>query len=333
MTKKKSSGRASASTTPSKSTALWFAHDYATLAVQCRDGKATNTSRSKVWKVLFGYDDFTGTDRLEAQQREKKYKVLLLHHCSLMDGVNVAEEEPTAIDRDIARTKKSLQFFAGGKDYSSRQPSDFSAPQQALRRVLHTADASLSTGKECRWYFQGVNEIAAQLLVVFTDSRLSRLNTSVEADVFWCTSILTRQLMDPSGLPLSIKYFRVLLDDVSGEVWRHLKTLDAGLVDGLAVRWFTALFSYEFDSSSLLRVWDFLFSFGKYVKVAAAYVGTAMCIRAKRPLLDTVSIEDAWPLLSTKRDLEMTENILTFASTLMTSVPFSKLEKLVVATS
>lgn len=332
--------------------------NFFTVALRSRGGLSPS-SRPEVWKVLIGYDTLEGIEEVERVQREKQYRELLYRRCWLDGDLNVVSDKSKSnvIDLDVARTQVRAEFYSGGKDYSVPDTSSaFSKPQQALRRILHTLCAPLEEGHHHRnnrasisrasgmekqkkknmgpsqCYVQGMNEIAGLLLYAFARGEVKRCTETVEADTFWCLHFMLLYV-HPNESSTKVDHFMKLLRHCSPELYAHLESIDSMILQSCATRWMIALFTQDFSVTESLRVWDFLLSFGKQFGDAMLYVAVAICLVKQKKLLSSCQVEEIIPCLKAFDDGSLVCCVLEEATTLMTSFPFSNLQRLVKKTS
>eukprot|EP01062_Namystynia_karyoxenos_P049401 TRINITY_DN37834_c0_g1_i1.p1 TRINITY_DN37834_c0_g1~~TRINITY_DN37834_c0_g1_i1.p1 ORF type:complete len:902 (+),score=283.61 TRINITY_DN37834_c0_g1_i1:74-2707(+) len=216
-----------------------------------------------------------------------------------------ASETLTRIDADIPRTLPAEAFWhlahagesAEGGAACAGEPARDELPgsprlrrnHHRLRRVL-LVYAGLNPGLG---YVQGMNEIAAHLMMCLSDDPATD-SSLLEADTFFCFSALLTHLGnnfcraldgDASGLRGTMEAFTRCL--AACDLPTAQKLEEQGLrPEYYAMRWLTLMFSQEFrDRSKVLRVWDYLLSQIDTLQQALVHVATALVVALRERLL------------------------------------------------
>jgi hypothetical protein len=120
----------------------------------------------------------------------------------------------------------------------------------------------------------------------------SSVSAAVEADVFFCVQTMNSYLGDTfcraldttaTGVTGVMRTFNVLLYCCDPEMYRFLEKLNCP-PELYAFRWITVAFTQEFLLPEVLRVWDFLLSFGNDIKAALFFTAITMLILAREQL-------------------------------------------------
>lgn len=160
------------------------------------------------------------------------------------------------IDRDVKRTHPDIPFF-NSEDGSS------AATQDAMRRILFVF-AKLNPGIR---YVQGMNEVLAPLLYVFSTDPDKDSAAHAEPDAFFCFSLLLSdfrdhfcQQLDNSvvGIRSTITRLVQILRRQDPELWRHLEFVSKVNPQFYSFRWITLLLTQDFEFNDILRIWDSL---------------------------------------------------------------------------
>eukprot|EP00758_Cryptobia_borreli_P011115 Tbor_TRINITY_DN5628_c0_g1::TRINITY_DN5628_c0_g1_i1::g.8357::m.8357 len=249
--------------------------------------------RRVYWKVLIGFLPPTPGD-WEATEKQKleEYKKLLNDVCELDENGNVANSNDShRIDVDIPRTLPTMHFFAcEDKESENGIPKMFSDSQQTLRRILFAISA-LNRGLG---YVQGMNELVAHFLITFSGGKLSNLNSQVESEAFFCFQTLLGYIGDnfcreldfdkDMGVSNTIGGFSILFKFCDPELFKHMEACEV-MPEYYAFRWITLLMTQEFSVPDVLRIWDFLLSFGDDLNYALYYTSVSMLISVREDLL------------------------------------------------
>ncbi|CAD2217984.1 GTPase activator-like protein [Angomonas deanei] len=166
-----------------------------------------------------------------------------------------------------------------------------------------------------------MNEFVALLLYAFSQGSTARLDRRVEADCFFCFQTLLGFLGDDfcraldqdsdTGVHTTMRQFDNSLRLFDPEVLEHLCSLGV-TSEHYALRWLLLLFIHELDLQHVLRIWDFLLSFGDELRSAAFFVAAAMCHNLRDTILASESISDVIPHLHRYPGDQM-ENVLRIA--------------------
>jgi len=264
--------------------------------------------RSTAWKVLLGYlpyDSAAWEDHLHTQRQ--LYTTLLSevsvrpsHDTDDTTGsINKVTDHPLhddedrslwakfwsdallldSIQKDVIRTYPDLKFFL---DSEGRH-------QEAMQNILFLY-AKLNPGIK---YVQGMNELVGTLYYVFAnDQNDDSWVSSVEADTFFCFSLLMSEIRD-----MYIHNMDNTSTGISGRIQRFidiLRTYDPVVCDLLidqgidpsfySLRWITTLLSREFDLLDTIRLWDSLLG-DRNREEFLAYICCAMVLEQRESLM------------------------------------------------
>jgi hypothetical protein len=160
---------------------------------------------------------------------------------------------------------------------------------------------------QCRFLLQGLNYVAALLLLVM----------KTEEDAFWMLAVLLENVLvrdcyttNLSGCHVEQRVFKDLLAQKCSRIATHLEDMgfDVSLV---ATEWFLCLFSKSLPSETTLRVWDVLFYEGAKVLFHAAL---AIFKMKENELLMTHQVGDVINILQkTSHQLFDPDELLTVA--------------------
>lgn len=139
-------------------------------------------------------------------------------------------------------------------------------------------------------YRQGMNELAAPFLLVFSEERGADLS-DVEADAYFCFDIVMTEMTrcyalvetETDGIEQQLREFQALFRIKDPELERHFEQLKVE-PRFYALRWLRLWLAQEFIFPDLLELWDsFLTSEQRLCWVR--YVSVAMLIRTREALL------------------------------------------------
>ncbi|CAM8945903.1 unnamed protein product [Rhodiola kirilowii] len=185
------------------------------------------------------------------------------------------------IDRDLQRTHPDLKFFSGETSLSRRN-------RESMRNIL-LLFAKLNPAIR---YVQGMNEVLAPLLFVFSTDTDEQNAANAEADSFACFVRLLSDSVDhfcqqldnsPVGIHSTLARLSDLLRANDEELWRHLEYTTKVNPQFYAFRWITLLLTQEFDFQSILRIWDSLLSnpFGIQDMLLRICCAMLLCVKSR----------------------------------------------------
>uniref|UniRef100_A0A7N0UZF6 Rab-GAP TBC domain-containing protein n=1 Tax=Kalanchoe fedtschenkoi TaxID=63787 RepID=A0A7N0UZF6_KALFE len=162
------------------------------------------------------------------------------------------------IDRDLQRTHPDMKFFSGETSLSRKN-------RESMRNIL-LLFAKLNPAIR---YVQGMNEVLAPLIYVFSTDTDEQNAANAEADSFACFVRILSDSVDhfcqqldnsPAGIHATLSRLSDILRVNDEELWRHLEYTTKVNPQFYAFRWITLLLTQEFDFRSILRIWDSLLS-------------------------------------------------------------------------
>lgn len=251
-------------------------------------GSPDGRARALAWKLLSGY---LPPDRADwepcLRSARARYWDLVAAHAAMPGpadddhplcvtagsqwGAHFADADARAqISRDAARTHPDHARFDGLRD--------------GLQRLLFVHS------KETSPYLQGMNELAAPLLVVFAEASTFADAGDVEADAFFCFNAVMREASvgfvddaDGEGLGRQLQEMQTLLRVKDPRLEAHLVALGVD-VRFFGVRWIRLWLAREFPLDDLLRVWDSLLT-AEQTLPWLRFVCVAMIVRIRDELL------------------------------------------------
>jgi TBC1 domain family member 13 len=254
-------------------------------------------ARPAAWKLLTGYipPDRVDWEPVLATKRAAYWQIVAEHtvdpsvsspagdHPLCVDtGSRWAEyfrdrDLREVIDKDVVRTHADLHRFAPLRD--------------ALRRILFVYSKT-DGAAACGGYRQGMNELAAPLLLCFADAPFADLSDA-EADAYFCfevimsdmASLYVAKASETIGVGRHLQELKALLCIKDPRLEAHLSQLE---IDPrfYALRWGRLWLAREFTLPDLFRIWDSLFA--TEIRLPwLRYVCVAMLIRIREELLST----------------------------------------------
>lgn len=263
--------------------------------------------RPDYWRAMIGYlpplrSEWDAIRVMKSQE----YIDIVRNVCKLEDdGFTVSPgKDVHRIDVDIPRTMPSLHFFAcEDTEIVDGTPVTFSSTQQSLRRILHT----LARVNKGFGYVQGMNELVGHLLFTFAEGKACNVNQEVEADTFFCFQSMLSILGDnfcrsldfdrETGVMSTMRTFDRLVEFCDPELWDHITNVCQIRPEFYAFRWLTLLLTQEFLVPDVLRIWDYLLSFGSNMSAALYYFAIGMLIHQREELLAMENMSQMLPFL------------------------------------
>lgn len=167
--------------------------------------------------------------------------------------------------------------------------------REALVRILYC----WSIRRPASGYVQGINDLVTPFYSIFLSEYNDGYSTSVtvsqeelqrvEADSFWCLSLLLDSIQDnytssQSGIARQLKLLEDILLRVDSPLVTHLSEQNVLLVQ-FAFRWMNCLLLREFPLHMIERLWDTYLSEENSFRDFHVYVCAAFLRRWSLPLL------------------------------------------------
>jgi hypothetical protein len=159
-------------------------------------------------------------------------------------------------------------------------------------------------------YVQGINDLAAPLILVFLAQYIPHPNQDniyeisekdieeidyenlirVEADTFWCLSKLVDDIQDnytemQPGVHKILHKMKKLIEQRDEAALAHLEQLDINFMD-FAYRWVSCYLTREFSIGQIVRLWDTYFSEDEGFSQFHCYVCTALFLQFAKDFKD-----------------------------------------------
>jgi hypothetical protein len=211
--------------------------------------------RSVLWKLLLNYlpsnvnewKDYI-TDKREDY---RNLKTDLLHD----EGDQQFKQVQDEIIKDIKRTKTHMHFFfMPSKEDQNETNADVMSRILYIFALLHP-DIK---------YVQGMNEILSPIFYCFSNDPNPFFSNTIEADVFYCFENLMLEIKEifikekdytANGIHAKIRYIDKMLEFIDSELHEHFRVQNIE-VEYFAFRWYTLLFTQEFNMPDIMRIWD-----------------------------------------------------------------------------
>lgn len=247
-------------------------------------GELNPALRADVWKLLLSYvpADKARREQVIGSKRQEYYTAIetLYADAATLDQVLVRD-----IAKDIPRTHPEIPLFRN------------ESFQHSMSRLLYVWSAM---HKACG-YVQSLNEICSPLLAVLLrrydpevlekefEEITEEVLREVEADAYWCLSIVLRKIQDfylphMPGVQRCLNQMEDLVRRIQPDLAIHIKNegIDFHV---FGVRWLSCMFLREFPFQLSLRVWDSLISDENGFARFSVYFAVALLIYWREDLL------------------------------------------------
>lgn len=239
--------------------------------------------RAEVWKLLLSYLPAEKSRREQALQnkRQEYYTAIDAYYNQCEIDRNLVKD----IAKDIPRTHPEIPLFRN---------ADF---QQSMSRLLYV----WSKKHPACGYVQSLNEICSPFLAVLMsrydpqactkvpDQLSETVLEEVEADAFWCLSIVLRKIQDfylphMPGVQRCVIQIEDLVRRLQPDLASHIKHEGVDF-HVFGVRWLSCMFLREFPFRLSLRIWDSLIAEENGFSQFSIYFAVALIIHWKEELL------------------------------------------------
>ncbi|XP_021914957.1 TBC1 domain family member 15 [Zootermopsis nevadensis] len=203
--------------------------------------------RYEVWKFLLGYFpwDSTHADRQKLRkQKVEEYFQMKLQWRSVTPGQEQRfsdfRERKSLVEKDVTRTDRTVQFFAGENNKNLQTLSDI-----LMTYVMYNFDLG---------YVQGMSDLLSPILCLMTD----------EVDAFWCfvgfmDKVCSNFELDQAGMKQQLQQLYCLLSVTLPDLATYLEKHDSGNMF-FCFRWLLVLFKREFLHQDIMRLWEVLWT-------------------------------------------------------------------------
>ena len=183
-------------------------------------------------------------------------------------------------DEIVLKADYAIEFT---KNTKNKIENNFESHADVLTRILYIFAKEFPKIR----YVQGMNEILAIIYYQFCldndcdNHQFDEYNQiglhlkeheKIEADSYMCFKSLMEEIQDlfirekdqsRSGIQTKIKGVNLLLRETSKEIYNHM--VDNGVeIQFFMFRWYTLLFTQEYEMPDVLRLWDSLLSFVQF---------------------------------------------------------------------
>ncbi|KAG0169620.1 GTPase activating protein [Apophysomyces sp. BC1034] len=213
--------------------------------------------RIEAWKFLLGIYPWDSTfDEREAIRRSKaeeyyEIKAMWFNHMEVRDTKEFKDEKHR-IDKDVHRTDRSIDFFAG-EDLPNPDP-DMSVGTNANLEIMKDILVTYNFHNTELGYVQGMSDLLAPLFVAMGD----------EAMAFWgfvrfMDRVQSNFFTDQSGMHSQLKTLDALIQFMDPPLYKHFeKTETTNLF--FCFRWLLVWFKREFAWEDVIRLWEVLWT-------------------------------------------------------------------------
>ncbi|XP_049939732.1 TBC1 domain family member 15 isoform X1 [Schistocerca serialis cubense] len=203
--------------------------------------------RLDVWKYLLGYYPWTSTEEERQQIKRNKtdeYYQMKLQWRTITPSQELRfsdfRERKSLIEKDVNRTDRTIQFFAGDNNCNLQVLSDV-----LMTYVMYNFDLG---------YVQGMSDLLSPILVI--------MNNEVEA--FWCfvgfmDKVFSNFELDQAGMKLQLQQLHTLLAAAEPQLATYLDQNDSANMF-FCFRWLLVLFKREFPLHDVMRLWEVLWT-------------------------------------------------------------------------
>ena len=233
--------------------------------------------RSLCWKILLKYiplnieiwEQFLDKKREEYELLKKKiYKKKHLkiknHPLDIntnldLDIINKDNKLNDIINRDLNRTRTEIPFFNEPSKKNNKETN-----YDVLHRILFIYAKEHSN----IYYIQGLNEIVAIIYYAFSQDKNPYFYNESEADTYYCFENLLKDFNNfykedfynsENGIKKQIDYIKFMVKNLEHDIYYSFKELKIDIYL-FVFRWYSLLFSQEFNLNCVMKLWDNIFS-------------------------------------------------------------------------
>ncbi|KAH8237780.1 hypothetical protein KR032_000066 [Drosophila birchii] len=210
-------------------------------------GGIVHSLRPEVWKFLLNYYQWSDT-QVERIERRKQKSVEYYNMKAQWLAMTTTQEanfsgyreRKCQIEKDVKRTDRTLQFFAGEDN------PNLSLLQGILMTyVMYNFDLG---------YVQGMSDLLAPILEMQVN----------EVDAFWCFAgfmelVLTNFDMDQAGMKTQFAQLRRLIEFANAPLFHYMRSHDSDNMY-FCFRWLIVWYKRELSNEDVLRLWECLWT-------------------------------------------------------------------------
>ncbi|KAH8352409.1 hypothetical protein KR084_003953 [Drosophila pseudotakahashii] len=210
-------------------------------------GGIVHSLRAEVWKFLLNYYRWSDTqvERIERRKQRSIEYYNMKAQWLAMTTVQEANfcgyrERKCQIEKDVKRTDRSLQFFAG-----ENNPNLDLLQGILMTYVMYNFDLG---------YVQGMSDLLAPILEIQVN----------EVDAFWCfvgfmELVFTNFDMDQAGMKTQFAQVRRLIEFANAPLFNYMRSHDSDNMY-FCFRWLLVWYKRELSNEDVLKLWECLWT-------------------------------------------------------------------------
>ncbi|XP_072396962.1 TBC1 domain family member 15 isoform X2 [Diabrotica undecimpunctata] len=210
-------------------------------------GGVTPSLRPEVWKFLLDYFPWSSTEaerqKLQAVKSDEYYNMKLQWKRMTKvqeDNFSDYRERKSLIEKDVNRTDRTLDFYAGDNNANLQTLNDI-----LMTYIMYNFDLG---------YVQGMSDLLSPILMLLDN----------EVDSFWCfvgfMNKVSRNFdIDQAGMKDQLGNLHTLLAFVNPQLANYLDTHDSGNMF-FCFRWLLVWFKRELSQEDVMRFWEVLWT-------------------------------------------------------------------------
>lgn len=210
-------------------------------------GGVTPSLRNEVWKFLLEYYPWSSTETERQQLVQTKideYYNMKLQWKRMTkvqeDNFSDYRDRKSLIEKDVNRTDRTLDFFAGENNSNLQMLNDI-----LMTYVMYNFDLG---------YVQGMSDLLSPILQLLRN----------EVDAFWCfvgfmNKLISNFDIDQAGMKEQLNNLYTLLAFVDPKMSDYLDKHDSGNMF-FCFRWLLVWFKRELSQEDAMRLWEVLWT-------------------------------------------------------------------------
>ncbi|XP_017151498.1 TBC1 domain family member 17 [Drosophila miranda] len=210
-------------------------------------GGISHALRSKAWKYLLNYYHWSDTEAERIERRKLKSLEYYNMKAQWLAMTTAQEanfcgyrERKCQIEKDVKRTDRSLQFFAGEDN-----PNLALLQGILMTYVMYNFDLG---------YVQGMSDLLAPILEIQGD----------EVDAFWCfvgfmDMVFTNFDMDQAGMKNQFAQLRRLIEFANAPLFNYMRSHDSDNMY-FCFRWLLVWYKRELSNEDVPKLWECLWT-------------------------------------------------------------------------
>ncbi|KAG5893896.1 hypothetical protein JTB14_001079 [Gonioctena quinquepunctata] len=203
--------------------------------------------RKRVWKFLLDYYPWSSTkaerQKLLTVKSDEYYNMKLQWKRMTKvqeDNFSDYRDRKSLIEKDVARTDRALDFYAGDNNANLQTLNDI-----LMTYIMYNFDLG---------YVQGMSDLLSPILQLLEN----------EVDSFWCfvgfMNKMSRNFdIDQAGMKDQLNNLHTLLAFVNPQLANYLDTHDSGNMF-FCFRWLLVWFKRELSQEDIMRFWEVLWT-------------------------------------------------------------------------